>query len=70
VAAVSNHEQRSGHEKYLPVTRTVKQPDDIKKMLQEYKVVYLKSHFGRKGENVLRVELLPDGGYRYSYYKI
>ncbi len=54
---------------YLPVTRTVKQPVDIKKMLQEYKVVYLKSHLGRKGENVLRVEVLTDGNYRYSYFK-
>ncbi len=54
---------------YLPVTRTVKQPDEIKKMLQEYKVVYLKSHLGRKGENVLRVELLPGGSYRYSCFK-
>jgi hypothetical protein len=54
---------------YLPVTRTVKQRDDIEKMLKRYKVVYLKSHIGRKGENVVRVELLPDGGYRYSYYR-
>ena len=55
--------------KYLPVTRTVKQPDDIEKMLQEFKVVYLKSHLGRKGENVLRVELLSDECYRYSFFK-
>jgi hypothetical protein len=54
---------------YLPVTRTVKQPSDIEKMLHRYKVVYLKSHVGRKGENVLRVEALPDGNYRYSYYR-
>lgn len=54
---------------YLPVTRTVKQPDDIEKMLRRYKVVYLKSHVGRKGENVLRVEMLPDGAFRYSYYR-
>ncbi len=54
---------------YLPVTRTVKQPDDIGKMLQYYKVVYLKSHLGRKGENVLRVEVLPNGGYQYSFYR-
>ncbi len=54
---------------YLPVTRTVRQPDDIKKMLQRYKVVYLKSHIGRKGENVLRVGVLPNGGYQYSYYR-
>lgn len=54
---------------YLPVTRTVKKSDDIKKMLQRYKVAYLKSHYGKKGENVLRVEVLPDGGYRYSYYR-
>ncbi len=54
---------------YLPVTRTVKHPDDIKMMLQNYKVVYLKSHFGKKGEYVLRVEVLPHGGYRYCYYR-
>lgn len=54
---------------YLPVTKTAQQRDDIKKMLKRYKVVYLKSHVGRKGENVIRVELLPDGGYRYSYYR-
>ncbi|MBS4023636.1 MAG: YheC/YheD family protein [Dethiobacter sp.] len=54
---------------YLPVTRTVKKPDDIKKMLKRYKVVYLKSHIGRKGENVLRVDVLPDSSYRYSYYR-
>jgi hypothetical protein len=54
---------------YLPVTRTAKQRDDIEKMLKRFKVVYLKSHVGRKGENVIRVELLPDGVYRYSYYR-
>lgn len=55
--------------RYLPATRTFKQPDDIKNMLQRYKVIYLKSHFGKKGENVLRVEALPGGGYQYSYYR-
>ena len=54
---------------YLPATRTFTHPDDLKKMLQHYKVIYLKSHFGRKGENVLRVEVLPDGGYEYSYHR-
>ncbi len=54
---------------YLPATMTVRQPDDIKKMLRRYKVVYLKSHIGRKGEDVLRVEILSDGAYRYSYYR-
>ncbi len=54
---------------YLPVTREVNQPEDIAKMLQEYKVVYLKSHLGRKGKNVLRVEVLSDGCYQYSYLK-
>ncbi|MCR3921342.1 MAG: YheC/YheD family protein [Firmicutes bacterium] len=55
--------------RYLPATREVKQPDDIKEMLQDYKVVYLKSHIGRKGEQVLRVEVLPDGGYQCSYFR-
>lgn len=54
---------------YLPATRTCKQPEDIKKMLRHYRVVYLKSHFGRKGEHVLRVEVLPGRAYRYSYYR-
>ena len=54
---------------YLPVTREVNQPEDITKMLQEYKVVYLKTHLGRKGKNVLRVEVLSDGCYQYSYSK-
>lgn len=54
---------------YLPMTRTVKKPDTVKMMLQRYKAVYLKSHVGRKGENVLRVEVLPGGGYQYSYFR-
>lgn len=54
---------------HLPLTRTVRNPDDIKKMLQRYNVVYLKSHIGRKGENVFRVEILPRGAYRYSYFR-
>ena len=53
----------------LPVTREVNQPEDIEKMLQDYQVVYLKSHLGRKGHSTLRVEALPDGCYRYSYQK-
>lgn len=54
---------------YLPMTRTVKQPNDIKKILQRYKVVYLKSHIGRMGKNVLRVEARSVGGYQYSFYR-
>ena len=54
---------------YLPMTRTVKHPDDIKKMLDYFKMVYLKSHIGRKGQHVIRVDVLPDGGYQYSYYR-
>lgn len=54
---------------YLPMSRNARNPDTIKKMLQRYKIVYLKSHIGRKGENVLRVDVLPEGGYRYSYYR-
>lgn len=53
----------------LPVTREVNQPEDIEKMLQDYQVVYLKSHLGRKGYSTLRVEALPDGCYQYSYQK-
>ncbi len=55
--------------KFLPLTRTVNKADDIKKMLEDHKVVYLKSHIGRKGENVLRVESLSGGSYRYSCFK-
>lgn len=55
--------------KFLPVTRTVEHSNVIKKMLQEYKIVYLKTHLGRKGQNVLRVEVLSDGSYRYSYFR-
>ena len=54
---------------YLPETRTYTQPDDIKKMLQDYKVIYLKSHIGKMGENVIRVEVLPHDSYCYSYYR-
>jgi hypothetical protein len=54
---------------YLPATREVNQPEDIARMLQEYQVVYLKSHLGRRGQQVLRVEALSDDCYRYSYYK-
>lgn len=54
---------------YLPVTRTVKQQNDIERMLKRYNFVYLKSHTGRKGENVIRVEVLSDGGYQYSFYR-
>jgi hypothetical protein len=54
---------------HLPMTRTVKQPNDIKRILQRYKVVYLKSHIGRMGKNVLRVEPRPFGGYQYSFYR-
>ncbi|MGI5876481.1 MAG: YheC/YheD family protein [Dethiobacteria bacterium] len=53
---------------YLPVTREIKQPQDIAKMLKEYKNIYLKSHLGRKGQNVLRVEFLTNGCYQYSYF--
>jgi hypothetical protein len=55
--------------KYLPMTRTVRKPNVIRKMLQRYKVVYLKSHIGRMGKNVLRVEAHYGGGYQYSYYR-
>lgn len=54
---------------YLPVTRTARHQYDLKMMLQGFNVVYLKSHLGKKGENILRIETLPGGGYRYSYYQ-
>lgn len=54
---------------YLPDTRQVNQAEDIEKMLQRYNVVYLKSHIGRKGLHVLRVELLANRIYRYSYLR-
>ncbi len=52
---------------YMPATREVNQPEDIARMLEDYKVVYLKSHLGRKGKQVLRVETRSDGCYQYSY---
>jgi len=55
--------------KYLPATRTVEQADDIAKMLQKYKTVYLKTHIGRKGESVLRVRTMPDGSYQCSNFR-
>lgn len=55
--------------KYLPATTTVKHPDNIKRALQDYRIVYLKSHFGRKGETTIRVETLPGGSYLYSHFK-
>lgn len=54
---------------YLPVTRAATQPDDLKMMLRDFKIVYLKSHLGKKGEDILRVEALSSGGFRYSYYQ-
>lgn len=54
---------------YLPATREVNQPEDIKDMLEKYGVIYLKSYLGRKGHYTLRVEALPDSRYRYSYQK-
>lgn len=56
--------------RFLPVTREVNHPEDIKKMLQEFEVVYLKAHLGRKGQNVLRVERISDDCYQCSYQKI
>ena len=53
---------------YLPVTISVNEPDDIKRMLQKYRKIYLKAHNGRKGEGVFKVETLPRGAYRYSYF--
>lgn len=54
---------------YLPVTMSVKNPLVIKKMLEEFKTVYIKPHHGRKGKYVLRLEELNGGQYRYSYYQ-
>jgi len=53
----------------LPATRTVNKPREIVKMLQHYDSVYLKSHLGRKGDFVLRVDKQSNEYYRYSYYK-
>lgn len=53
---------------YLPVTITVNEPNDIRRMLQKFGKIYLKSHNGRKGEGVFKVETLPRGAYRYSFF--
>ena len=55
--------------KYLPDTRTVEKTEDIEKMLQKYKTIYLKPHVGRKGENVLRIRTMPDGSYQCSNFR-
>jgi len=54
---------------FLPATREVNRPEDIKDMLEKYGVIYLKSYLGRKGHYTLRVEALPGSCYRYSYQK-
>ncbi len=54
---------------HLPTTVAVNKPREIEKMLHQYDSVYLKSHLGRKGDFVLRVDKQDNEYYRYSYYK-
>lgn len=56
-------------ENYLPVTMIVSKPQDIQKMLLDYKTVYLKPHNGSLGKYVLRVDDLSNEHYLCSYFK-
>jgi hypothetical protein len=40
---------------------------EIRTMIRKHEKVYVKARIGRKGTKVMRIEKLPQGGYRYSY---
>lgn len=56
--------------KYLPPTIAYNGPSDLDNMLKKHSSLYLKAFVGRKGKNVMRVDVQPDHGYKYSYLKI
>ena len=55
---------------HLPLTKDFENPNDLVKMLKEYKSLYLKAFIGRKGRQVIRVDLEPNKGYKLSYSKV
>lgn len=53
---------------YLLETVLYEGPEDLFDMINKHQTIYLKGVTGRKGQNVVRVELLPDNQYQCKYY--
>ncbi|WP_183040918.1 YheC/YheD family protein [Salipaludibacillus neizhouensis] len=53
---------------YLLQTILYEDPEDLFYMMKKHKTIYLKGVTGRKGQNVVRVERLPDNQYQCKYY--
>ncbi|PYZ93508.1 hypothetical protein CR194_10080 [Salipaludibacillus keqinensis] len=54
---------------YLPETRLLSSIDDLKVMLENHDVLYVKASRGRRGENIIRIAKQPNGAFKYSYFK-
>ncbi|TDF98926.1 YheC/YheD family protein [Paenibacillus piri] len=52
---------------YLPPTKNVQTMAQIRGMIREHGIVYVKARRGRKGTQVMRIEKLRHNGYLYSY---
>ncbi|SES10804.1 YheC/YheD family protein [Salipaludibacillus aurantiacus] len=53
---------------YLMETLLYKEPEDLFRMLEKHKTIYLKGVTGRKGQQVVRVETLPDYQYACKFF--
>ncbi|MGJ9381561.1 YheC/YheD family protein [Salipaludibacillus sp. CF4.18] len=53
---------------YLLQTILYENRDDLFYMMKKHQIVYLKGVTGRKGQNVVRVERLPNNQYQCRYY--
>ncbi|MCE7791881.1 YheC/YheD family protein [Salipaludibacillus sp. CUR1] len=53
---------------YLMETLLYKEPEDLFQMLEKHKTIYLKGVTGRKGQQVVRVETLPDYQYACKFF--
>jgi len=52
---------------YLPPTKLVEIPDDIRDFINHYKSVFLKPSSGSLGRRIIKVEVNEDGLYQFKY---
>lgn len=53
---------------HLPLTILYRRPDDLRAFLMRNHQAYVKSVDKSRGRKVMRIAVLPEGGYEYSYY--
>jgi len=54
---------------YLPLTVLFRRPGDLFSFLRRHQQVYVKAVDKSRGRKVLRLTVLPEGGYEYSFFR-